>query len=502
MTAFGGFKEIHMVHSNMKKLAVLAAAVGFMTASQAFAADVTDVLDAADEVYLGNELVKDPFDIALTPTFKQRYEWAKLKREYNQSGYVRLLNELQYERVVNQMDIDLEVGMFHDLSLRVKMPIVFSDQSSYKFDTSSDKHAVTSSNSWFSNQIWAAGNTGTAADKANFPYKFFDLSDGNTLKGTDRSGIGDMSFGIAWSPFNSERHYIPERPWEREIGRSTITLGFDYIAPIGEVRSITNDKIGNGVHELIFSVAASHRFSFVDPYIRLQYGYPVAAKDDDTYKEFNSNQTRVLPGMWGRIDLGAEFIPYESIDPKFQRFVKIDLRGYFKYTAEGRAYSELADAFGKGNCYSISTDDLAAHPECNWVAEKWSNAGSENINAMADKSFKGQLTEDGIFDYEGFATVGGALNLNIQPIQYVAIIAGVAADYSQNHFITYTKVGRDRGTYEDGKNEPNVKDGVVSLDSKDERSPVFSGALDAAGSRIKRTESINLEWFVGLRLMY
>ena len=60
-----------MVLSNMKKLAVLAAAFGFMTTAEAMAADLTDVLDAADEVYLnsenGAEKVSDPFDISLTP---------------------------------------------------------------------------------------------------------------------------------------------------------------------------------------------------------------------------------------------------------------------------------------------------------------------------------------------------------------------------------------------------------------------------------------------------
>ena len=487
-----------MVLGNMKKLAILAATVGFMTASQAYAADVTDVLDAADEVYLGtDELVKDPIDIALTPTFKQRYEWAKIKREYNQSGYVRLLNELEYERVINQMDIDFEIGMFHDLSFRMKLPIVFSNQSSYKFDTSSDKHKVDNTNSWFSNQ--------SAGKDPNFPYKFFDLENGGTLKGKDRSGIGDMSFGIAWSPFNSERHFIHDRPWENEIGRSTITLAFAYIAPIADVRSITNDKIGSGMHELVFSVAASHRFSFVDPYIRLQYGYPVTSKDD-AYKEYNSNQGRVNPGMWGRIDLGAEFIPYESIDPKFQRFVKLDLRGYFKYTAEGRAYSELADAFGQGSCFNIDGSELAAHPECMWVTEKWSNAGADNLDKMVARDYsKLHFTEDGIYDYEGFATVGGAFNVNIMPIQYVSLIAGVAVDYSQNHFITYTKVGKDRGKYDDEKRtfDSTIKDGVVSLDgTSEERSPVYNRVLDSAGSRIKRTESLNLEWFVGLRLMY
>lgn len=477
-----------MAWNNVKKMAALTAAAAWMTAGQAFAADVTDVLDAADEVYLGKEKVSDPFDISLTPKFIQKYEWAKLKREYNDKGNVRLLNELEYERVVNEFDIDLEIGMFHDFSFRMNLPIIISDQQSYQFDTSSDdpKYHISPANSTLA----------PAQTSASRPYKFFELESGQNLKGKERSGLGDMSFGIAWSPYNTERHFIPERPWERNTGRSTITLAFDYVAPTGDAKTIDNTGAGSGVHELIFSVAASHRFPYVDPYVRLQYGLPIG--DDDTYKDYGHNQSRVDPGMWGRIDLGIEFIPYESIDTKFQRFVKLDLRGYFKYTSEGRVYSELGDAFATGSCYNIASGDL--RPECAWVKSKWSNAIDANdYHDMG--SYKGQWKEDGIFDYEGFATIGGAVNLVVQPVQYVQIVAGFAMDYSQNHFVTFTKIGRDRVSYDEGNITPG-KDGVVTENLVEERNPTFSTALDKVGNRIKRTESMNLEWFVGLKLMY
>ena len=142
--------------------------------------------------------------------------------------------------------------------------------------------------------------------------------------------------------------------------------------------------------------------------------------------------------------------------------------------------------------------------KCGWVAEKWTNAGKDNILAMSNGTYSGTIKEDGIFDYEGFATVGGALNLTIQPIQYVAIIAGVAADYTQNHFITFTKVGKDRGTSNEAGTAliNNEKDGIVTDSVYEERNPAFSTALDRAGQRIKRTESFNLEWFAGVRVMY
>ena len=507
-----------MVLSNMKKLAVLAAAMGFLTAGEAMAADLTDVLDAADEVYLnsenGTEKVSDPFDISLTPKFVQRHEWAKLKREnVDERGIHHLYNELEYKRVINRLDLDLEVGIWHDLAFRMNMPIVISDQRSYKFDTSADdeKNKVSGLNSWFSTNHEATkpDENGEMKHYVNpNPYNFFNLNDGETLNGNKRSGIGDISFGLAWSPYNTERHFIPERPWERNTGRSTITLAFDYVAPTGKFTKIDNTSVGSGTNEVIFSVAGSHRFPFVDPYIRLQLGIPVGL--ESAYKDFGDNQKRRDPGTWGRVDLGIEFIPYESFNIDYQRLVKIDLRGYFKYNGEGRIYSELADAFGQGDCYNgqMNNGTFVGDPKCSWVAAKWTNAGKDNIHGMSPAStnpYTGSIMEDGIFDYEGYATVGGALNLTIQPIQYVAIIAGVAADYTQNHIITFTNVGKDRGTATpDGTQlvQNSNKDGVVTDTVFDERNPAFSTAIDRAGQRIKRTESFNLEWFAGIRVMY
>lgn len=475
----------------MEKLALVAFATALFGTTTVQAAEITNVLDAADEVYLEGQLVKDPFDIALTANFRQRIEKAKLKREFadTSSNTVRLLNELEYKRIVNIFDIDLEVGLFHDLSFRMGIPIIISDQQSYKFDTSSDKieYQVSKDSSWFSPQ--------TLSD--SHPYRFFDLGNGETLNGSKRSGLGDMSFGLAWSPYNTERHFIPERPWEGNTGRSTVTLAFDYVAPTGKARAIDNSNVGSGVHEFIFSVAASRRYKYVDPYIGLKYGLPVGMSK--SFKDFGSNQIRKEPGMWGRFDLGIEFIPYESLALDFQRFVKIGLNVYAQYTAEGRVMSELMDAFGQGNCIEGTAGNL---PEgCGYLNERWSNAGSK-YTEFAEKgaAFNGILKEDGIYDTEGYASIGGTINLIIQPVQYLQIIAGTSIDYTQNHFITFTKVGRDRYKYVDGVRE-NGGDGIVSS-TIDELNPTYSKALDKSGSRIKRTESLNIEWFVGLKFMY
>ncbi|MFA5623905.1 MAG: hypothetical protein WC966_02450 [Bradymonadales bacterium] len=489
-----------MIHANVKKLSLLIVLAMIFAASTAYSAEVTDVLDAADQVYLEDKLVDDVFDISLTPIFRQRYEWAKIKREYKDvnSRSVRILNELKYERVINSLDVDLEVGLYHDLALRMSLPIVLSDQQGYRYDDDlftiyendvRREIKIDGENSYFS-----PSNPGSG-------FKFFDLVEGETLKGRKRSGIGDLKIGIAWSPINTERRYDPNEPWKDNTGRSTVTLAFDYIAPTGKTMKIDNSNVGRGLHELIFSVAASQRFKYVEPYTRLQFGLPINS-GKSAFEDFGRNQIRKSPGMWGRADLGIEFIAFERRKLDFQHSVRIDLRGYFKYVGEGREYSELMDAFGTNDfCRNVSAD-IAASSNCGWVTSKWSNAGKDNIEAVANSTYTGNYSEDGIFDNEGYAVVGGALNLYIEPVQYLKIVAGVAADYEQNHFITFTKVGKDRGSLDSSGNFTTTKDGVVSDARYEERNPSFSSTLDTTGDRIRKTEALNLEWFVGLKFMY
>ena len=517
-----------MVRNQFKIFALTAAAVGTLASATAMASDYTDVLDAADQVYLENEegqivLVDDVFDISLNATFNQRLEWAKLKREYQDPNLKRTreLNELDYKRITNTIDLDLEIGLFHDLSLNVSMPIVISDQRQYRFDSTDvweydadgqNRHKtgeVTSA----SKDSYFAGNTragydvhDTAYDAGGTQYKFFDLQDNTWLKGKKRSGIGDMTFGIHWNPYNTERNYIPDRPWRDETGRSTMLLAFDYTAPISEAANTENKKVGSGVHELKFTFAASHRFKYVDPYIGVIFGLPIDRESD--YHDYGSNQPRKGPGMWGRADLGAEFIPYEHMHTDFQRFVKFDLGLFFRYNSEGRAYSELGDAFATSDCYKTNlTNGVADNPKCQWVAEKWGSGGSANVDKLASGNYSGSVMDDGFYDYDGYGVLGASLKMVIQPVQYVQILAGASFDYTQDHFITFTKPGRDTiCTVQTGDKADKCtnlkKDGSVDLSRVEERNPTYNGVLDAPGRRIKRAESFGLDWFVGLKVMY
>ncbi|MDH5493480.1 MAG: hypothetical protein OEY14_16115, partial [Myxococcales bacterium] len=80
----------------------------------------TDVADAFDE--------HDPFDINLSVGFRRMRDAGLIRREVSTAadltGWVDIAD---WEHVRNILDVGAEIGIFHDVSLFVDLPVVLSD---------------------------------------------------------------------------------------------------------------------------------------------------------------------------------------------------------------------------------------------------------------------------------------------------------------------------------------------------------------------------------------
>ncbi len=517
-----------MVRTKLKMLGLLVVVGAWGWVSAASAADITEVIDAFDEVLIEGKMVSDPFDLVIKPTFKQVYEHAKISREANclagggrcDEDTIVINKEMRYRRVINQMDLDFEIGAYKDLALSMKLPIVFSDVSSWKFaknggaacrweNPDNPKCVNETNSSLFPSQDRIESDLLDPTSPFS-TFSYFPLADGWT-DGPSRSGVGDITFGIAWSPFNDVRSYNPEQPWLNDSGRSTLTLGLDYTAPTAEVAKVTNDAVGRGVHELALRVATSRRFTYVDPYAQFQFGLPLPASDT-LFKDYGGGQQRVGPGPWGDITVGIEFIPWESVTKEFQQFFKIDLRGRFGYVGEGRDYGPFFDAIGASACQGLTWSDVQSggpRPECGWIAEKWSNAGFENLVEVdphgAQRNPNVALYDDGITNHEGFGRFAAQIGFYLQPVQYVQLRLMAALEHEQGHFMTFSKAGKDvrgRTPDTDVPSEFEPKDGTVSFDDVKERNPTYNPTYDSVGNRFRKEETTIFTWAISLAVQF
>jgi hypothetical protein len=483
------------------------------------AADLTDVVDAADD--------GDPFDLHIEPKFKQVLKRSIIRREYpcdpnvGQDGVARFprievdcsepsvvfRKEVETEREINSLEFDVQIGIFKDVELNLNLPIIFSDQRRLKYaDADADRgvEPVTPDTSSVDpsdeNIVLDIERNGSSdLSRQSFTrFRYFSLAGEGNL-GVERKGFGDMSLGIAWNPFNQER----------DDTKSTLKLGFDYTIPTGEIAKPGNEGVGRGMHELKWTIAASKRFKYLEPYFGVSYVLPIAS-DKSLFQKDGLGQTLLEPGQRAEVTFGSEFIPYENLKSG-QRFV-IDLGVHYAYTAEGRDYNPFFDALNSSECNGLTPREIRDAIEairdpnrnadratintaaCRWILDQPGNAEGgavfdPNVDDVSDIGF----SHDGILDYEAFATFGTHLRLSFEPSPYVRFGALLKVEHEEEHFISAARTGIDSESDED----PTVR-----FDDPNERNPHHNPNVDAVGNRFRLEDSFNFTWAINLAIQF
>jgi hypothetical protein len=504
------------------RVALVLALMG--AAAPALAADPTDVVDAADD--------DDPFDLHIEPRFTQTLKRAVIRREYpcnpNASAediqaFPRLdtrcaepsvvyRKEMEFAQDTNQLDVDVQIGLYKDVELHLTLPYVFSDQRTLTYAPGDrDIEAVSASNSSvdpsddrivadIANNVRSTNEANDLTRQYFSTYRLFSLAgEGNV--GPARSGFGDMTLGLAWNPFNDQR----------DDTKATLKLQFDYLIPTGEVAEGGNEGVGRGVHELQWTVASSKRFKYLEPYFSVKYVLPIAS-DGSLFQKVGPGQTLIEPGQRAEVTFGSEFIPFE--DPVQGRKFTIDIGLHWGFTAEGRDYSPLFDALASSQCNGLTPDQIKdaidavrdpARPApretinraaCRWVIDQPGNAdgspiyslNQEALGSVGDLAF----SHDGITDYESYATFGANFGMSFQPSPYFVLRAKLNLRHEQEHFLTAARTGKDSADAND----------TVKFDEPNERNPYYNPTLDSVGNRFRVEETLIFSWQVGAALQF
>ncbi len=480
-----------------KSLSVVCSLASLVAASGATAAELTDVVDALD---VENN---NPYDFHIEPSFQQRIERGNVSREFGcgedttpacdfeQTTQVR---ELDYRRVINTFDIDFQIGLFRDLEFHVDLPIVLNDQRTLEF--ASDVNQQNSSIYPDDNRI-AADTAASVADTDVLfdTFRFFDVPN----DGPRRSGIGDMTFGFAWSPFNDRRN--------PHVGN--LTLVVDYVGPTGRPAKANNNGVGRGVHELQFAINASRYYEklHLDPYFGLRFAAPFAAGNGLFAQDPNSST--IAPGPRFAFTTGTEIMMYE--DQQSGQAYTFDFGLDFGYQFEGRDYTPLFDAFAGSSCNGLTPADAGrtAVPDgnpyaptagvdpgdaaCAWVLFQPNNAQTLPGQAV---NINTPYAHDGILDTEGFATFGGHTGFNLQVNQYLKIRLNMGLEYRTPYLITTADAGRDANN--DNEVDLNANSGT----DINERNPYYNLVLDASGRRLRIEQALAINWSLGAAFQF
>lgn len=406
------------------------------------AAEPTSVLSSGDP--------GDPFDGTLTV----RYGWdtrrGRVSREFlctpglpGCPGSPSLVyrSELATERTRHRMDIDVRLGLWHDLEFFVSLPLVLGDRTNVSYAP-----GVTPLNSTVDPA------SGTSLLDAGAP-------------GHSRSGFGDMTLGLRYAPLCQWRH--PEQP--------NLALALAYTAPTGRLKTAQNGQVGMGLHGLRLDIAGSRRFGFVEPYLGL-FGQVWIPGGSTLFRNWNpGTQGRVSPGPSGGLWAGTEWFPWIRVreDGRPERFVAIDVGIQATYTFAGREQTDLFEALGNSPCRSnpACVSSLAAKPLMAY--DRTLDGKSQAISFM-----------DGVTDVSPYGTVGVHLGVTAQPVRYTALSLSFQYARETSHFLTWANTGVN-------SDATNRTIELSNNQGVNEYNPVYNSDVDEPGRRL-RSDGVNV----------
>lgn len=493
--------------------------------SPLYAAEFTDLLDAADDLDDGDPETYNPWDFHIEPSFRFEHSSAEISREapcvptghptitpgssdYNELAddnprlevnsercdRPRIINnrEMDFRQTRSIIDMTLRAGLYKDLELRFTIPYVIHSSRGLKYAAEAT-HAgpVNERNSSVDpsddrirrNAEDSFNGGGFASNLDQFQmYRFFELNDSYSTY--DRSGLADPSLGIHWAPWSDYR----------DDTKATMLIGMDYTMPIARQELADNQAVGRGVHELKWKVAASKRFDWIEPYFGAEYMLPIA-RSGSLYGQVDSGadgrgagQVLRHPPQQGLFTIGTEFIPYEDL--ALGARYAIDLRFQFGYTSEGRDYTPLFDHMTDPNNDCNERTIESVQPEfddtgnltnpgdvaCAWVVQQPSNStpATYDLGRAVDTNPTREFAFSDLASVDSYGSFGGQLGFYLQPREVFQFRGVVGLTHHQEHILTNARTGR---SLEEGESV-DMTDGL-------ERNPAYNPAYDNSGDRFR-----------------
>ncbi len=379
--------------------------------------EITSVVDAFDK--------DDPFDLNLVLGFTQSWKHASIRREtqLNQPGLATgnfipaTENIASYSSSMSTLLVGADVGIYKDLALILRLPVILS---------------------------WAQSLGDLNGSAAQAPYTLADPQGGPPLftvpfTSPTRSGIDYFAAGLDWAIYNQER----------DDTKPTWIIGIEGRFPVGSPLHACNANpaqgmaqcpdpsrgvmptpasasrdpgISKGFYSLIGKTIWSRRFGYVEPYSGFWVQADFPNSESDFGKWNPQNNLERTPPLQGSFGLGLEVVPYEHRE-EFQR-LSADFRLKGTYRSPGRDYSEIFDALGS----SASTSLRSPNPS-QYVA-----GGGANMS-VADQNSE-QVYFTGITEAQAYGsfTLSGAATW--QAGEYIKFSVGTAFTYAQPHLVT------------------------------------------------------------------
>lgn len=428
-----------------------------------------DVVDAFDD--------DDPFDINVTAGFLRRWSYGTIQRQNNAAAgdpnrASRNWTDIaHHEHSQNILELGLEVGIFRDLAVYGRMPLILSDDRSLSATSGSDLSLLNANDT-----IDANGDGMDDLVPGRLPPPLFDVP----FNSPTRSGFDYIAAGLAWSIFNQNRE--PELPTWLLMIEGRFNVGDPLVACSGGTqgcRTWSQDASGGwsfadggrdagetrGTNALRLETRASWRTRYVEPFAGLafQIEWPDAADRFFLPSGGLSGFINEQPPILGQLTGGVAVIPWEHRG-NWQRFA-IDLRMIGRYVSEGHGYSPLFDALGTSQNRYLTEPTLEGPP------------GGANLRTVPFF---------GLTDVAPHAELGAHVGLEMRAARLIRFQLAAALWYIEPFLITYADACNPNVSAEEFPDRRGTcRSGIIN--------PHHRPVLDTPGQQFRVNEQVRLD---------
>ncbi|WP_437950963.1 hypothetical protein WME98_09315 [Sorangium sp. So ce296] len=466
--------------------------------------ELTSVVDAFDE--------GDTFDLNFSFGFEHASKSAKIRREtyiaapgLSTGGYTsNLLNVASYSEATSKFNMRLDVGLYRDLALYVRMPLILNHSRELTGLEGSEGHQ----------SVVLAGAPGE---------QLFSLP----FRSPNRSGIEYLAVGLDVNIMNQARdrtkptwlfgvegrfpvseamHACTESPKGGQVKCADPTDinrngnadgGFEGSRTAQREPGISRGTIGLEVHTYL-----SKRIKYVEPYGGFKALFEFQQESSDY--GLTDLQTSLVnhPPLVGNVMLGVMIIPWENRE-KFTGLT-FDLRFTGEYHSEGRDYSELFDALGSSDAPTLRQPQWASFRKNDAYSVAACRGGDPRACAPSVIDQGSQRTYfTGLSDVQPFGSYRASASVTWRAAELVKFQLGAGFRHDQGHGI-----GGDQpcnSQYKDsldaaGPCRRQNNDGTFSVTGSP--NPNYRPTINAVGRRFYVNDSNTFDLFASGTFMF
>jgi hypothetical protein len=398
--------------------------------------EYADVIDGFDG--------DDPIDVQARIEFRSSFSSATVQREVidgttdEASNDGRYRDVLDHSGVRNELQLGLEVGIWHDLMVFVGLPIVLSDDQELSLvdrGTCDDDWSACSA----LEEVLADGTGEQPLFEAN-----------PRVVSEQRSGLPRVDLGAAFGLFNQYRG--DDATWVLRAALGVPTGGTKKACRAG---GSCAPGLADGILWLTLESRWSRRYRYVEPLLGISHRFGWVTLGENAFSSELSRHADSLPTTT-EASAGAAIVPWED-RMRHQRF-SVEILGRAAYISKGRGMSALFDALGTSMHTQLQPDDEEIPNEDRFT-------GVTTIGAH------GRLGID--------------LMLVMKAARYVRFTLGTELGVLTDHLIT----GAEDCSASDARDETMM---LASPCAQARISPLYRPAIDAPGQRFRLTDAMTV----------